>query len=178
MKLLNILTIAAVLGLTPTQQANAEYIPGQIKGPLLGADLNAFNLNPAHAPGHVNGGYLSINKGAKHIQVQLMNYSRCPANARCLHALPIKLLDRTLPLVKIERSACGTIIYTAVKDMRPAGGIYSEIIVADMSKNHCAKAEKWATVVRYTTKSGNNLPVKTSYFYGSVLEQLMHTMTR
>jgi len=79
----------------------------------------------------------------------------CPPGKACTlnHAINLnpRTLEVTLPIVSIERDACGVYVVTASKDQRPVDGPLKTITVEDASEITCQTFIKYVERATYLT---------------------------
>jgi hypothetical protein len=61
---------------------------------------------------------------------------RCSPNQRCMGPA-LAPVTVQVPYTSRQVDACGSVLYTGKKDLRPADGLYTEIQVVDNRKNNC-----------------------------------------
>jgi hypothetical protein len=144
----------AIAGLLGSVIASASQLPmptppyAQL---TFSAQLDTINVDPnAEYLQNVDGGTIVRNVSKHTLRLTLNRRFSCPADRICAQVMPAPII-LDLPIVDV-REECGSVIYTAKRDMRPVDGNLEIIKLADHSTRLCEDHRR-GTEVRLTTKT-------------------------
>ena len=97
---------------------------------------------------NVRGGTVTVNAVKKEVSIRFDLRNNCPPNAFCLAYIPT--YEITLPLKKVETDSCGSVIYTAERNMLPVDGTHEKLVVTDVSHSYCEMVYVAPTMIKYS----------------------------
>src|SRR5687768_11054341 len=110
-------SIVALFALCSTVAVQAEVLPQSKHPEILGSLLYNVKDTNRTLRGHELLA-LNINFESRTVSMEIERTYRCPMHARCF-TLPPQRYAIVLPLVSVERDACGGVLYHAQDDNRP-----------------------------------------------------------
>ena len=152
-------------------------------GPNYGyrADLETIRLHSNHDQGYnTHGGEVVISMAKSEVSLTVYQSIDCPPDMACIALAPAPMRI-TLPLVSVDTTTCGDVVYRAVKNNMPADGALETLTVTDHTQNQCPHLMMLpATAISYSTYYMSWIPEEpnqeaTSFFTAKPLEAIEWT---
>ncbi|HSN96986.1 MAG TPA: hypothetical protein VLS89_01770 [Candidatus Nanopelagicales bacterium] len=143
----------------------AEAQPGGARR-VLRAEITGVEVDPESHLAGVEGGAVVIDRRANEIQLELY-----PGEG----AEPDEGIQINLPITSVQRNGCGSIIYTAERDLRPVDGPRERLEVSDNRFLIC-RILLPPTEIRYVNEPsgfGGPAPTTRAYFTAERLQQVV-----
>ncbi len=118
--------------------------------------IDEFLMDPKHIPsvGRPDGGSLEVNFAQSHLSLVINFAYYCAPGLVCIELFPAPL-SVELDDVKVKDLGCGSVEYTATRDLRPVDGPLQTLTVTDHTARVCDDFIEKALVVKYHSAGYN-----------------------